>query len=560
MEKLLNKTVGQLLEDISTKFPNVQAVKYIERDFDMTYSEFNREVDEIARGLMGLGFQKGDHLAIWATNYPEWLLLLFASAKIGCVLVTVNTNYKSFELDYLLKQSDTKALFICDGLKDVDCERIILELVPELHNSCPGGLVSARFPYLKMVVTLDNHYHGMLHWSQIKTFGLNITDKEFMERKQSIQPDEIINMQYTSGTTGFPKGVMLTHNNIVNNGKSIGDCMNFSEKDRLVIPVPFFHCFGLVLAIMACVTHGTTMLPLLFYTPMKVMHTIQFERATAVHGVPTMFIAMLEHRDFEKYDYSTLRTGIMAGSPCPRKTMKDVIEKMNMSEITIAFGQTEASPVCTQTRVTDDIDLRVETVGRPLPFIECKIVDPETGVELPPNTPGEFCARGYNIMKGYYNMPEATAKAIDQDGWLHSGDMCTVDENGYYRVTGRIKDMIIRGGENIYPMEIEEFILTHESVRDVQVVGVPSDLYGEEVVAYVVPKQDVALTEDDIKQYVYHNMARHKVPSFVRIVDELPMTASGKIQKFKLREMAQQDKTIQEEMSRNVLARKQFKQ
>lgn len=560
MSELLNVTVGQLLEEKAKNFPDVQAVKYIERNFDMTYSEFNDEVDAIARGLMGLGFQKGDHLAIWATNYPEWLLLLFASAKIGCVLVTVNTNYKSFELEYLLKQSDSKALFICDGLKDVDCERIMFELVPELRFACPGGLVSRRFPKLKCVFTLDNHYKGMIHWSQIKEFGANITDEEFLERKNSIEPDEVVNMQYTSGTTGFPKGVMLTHNNIVNNGKAIGDCMKFTEVDRLVIPVPFFHCFGLVLAIMASVTHASTMLPLLYYTPMKVMHTIEYERATAVHGVPTMFIAMLEHRDFLKYNYSTLRTGIMAGSPCPIKTMQEVMEKMNMKEITITFGQTEASPACTMTTTTDSIEKRVYTVGKAIPNVECKIVDPETGEELPPNTQGEFCARGYNIMKGYYNMPEATAAAIDKDGWLHSGDLAEVDNDGYYKVTGRIKDMIIRGGENIYPKEIEDFILTHDKVRDVQVVGVPSELYGEEVVAYVIPKAGVDITRHEIKEYVYQHMARHKVPSFVRIISEFPLTGSGKIQKFKLREMAQNDDEMQEKMRQKILERKQYKQ
>ncbi len=541
MAEMWNKTVGMLLEEMAERFPNNQAVKYIEREVNWTYSELNREVDAIARGLMGLGFQKGDHVAIWATNYPEWLVLLLATAKIGCVLVTVNTNYKIQEFRYLMQQSESKALFVCDGLKDIDCEQILYELCPEIRTSEPGRLHSDVLPHLKCVVSLDNHYHGMFHWSHLKEYGMDISDEAYQKRKDSCHPDDIVNMQYTSGTTGFPKGVMLTHYNIVNNGKAIGDCMAFTERDRLCIPVPFFHCFGLVLAIMACLTHGATMVPLLFYTPMKVMHTIEYERCTAVHGVPTMFIGMLEHRDFKKYNFSSLRTGIMAGSPCPIKIMRRVIEEMNMRDITITYGQTEASPACTMTTVNDSLELRVETVGKAMPNVECKIVDIETGETLPPNVPGEFCARGYNIMKGYYNMPKETAEAIDKDGWLHTGDIAMVDENGYYRITGRLKDMIIRGGENIYPKEIEDFIYTYPGVSDVQIVAVPSEKYGEETMAYIVPKKGVERTEEEIKNYVFANMARHKVPRYVRFLDKFPMTASGKIQKYKLREMAHEE-------------------
>jgi fatty-acyl-CoA synthase len=538
MNALRDITIGAMLEETAKKYPTQQAVKYIEMEFDKTYYEFNQKVDRIAKGLMGMGFQKGDHVAVWATNYPQWLVLMFATAKIGVVLVTVNTNYKENELEYLLKQSDSKALFICDGLKDIDCEKIIYSLCPELKTCKKGDLRSAKFPLLKSIISFDNYYDGMYHWNQIESFGVLISEEEYAERKASLHPEDVINMQYTSGTTGFPKGVMLTHRNIVNNGLSIGDCMKFTERDRLCIPVPFFHCFGLVLAVMACVTHGSTMLPLLWYTPMKVMHVVEYEKCTAVHGVPTMFIGILEHRDFDKYDYSTLRTGIMAGSPCPIKVMRDVVEKMNMKEITIAFGQTEASPVCTQTTVEDSLEKRVNTVGKTLPFMESKIVDPETGEEVGIGIQGEFCVRGYNVMKGYYKLEEATQAAIDAAGWLHTGDLATVDAEGYYKITGRIKDMIIRGGENIFPKEIEDFLYTHPAVRDVAVVAVPSKRYGEEACAFVIVKDGAETDEDALKGFINRSLAKHKVPKYVLFTDSFPLTASGKVQKYLLRDKA----------------------
>ena len=537
-EKLINITVGDMLSNIAKKYPTKLAVKYIEVNYTRTYYEFNKEVDKYAKGLLGMGIGKGDHVAIWATNYPEWLILFFATARIGAVLVTVNTNYKEAELEYLLSNSDSKALFICDGIKDIDCEKIIYSVCPELKTSKPGELHNEKLPFLRYVVSLDNWYDGMYNWSQIPYFGVLISNEEFNAIKHSIDPDDVVNMQYTSGTTGFPKGVMLTHNNIVNNGKAIGDCMKFSSKDKLCIPVPFFHCFGMVLAIMAAVTHGAAMVPLLWYTPMKVMHAVEYEKCTAVHGVPTMFIRILEHRDFSRYDFSSLRTGIMAGSPCPVKVMRDVVDKMHMSEITITYGQTEASPACTMTTVDDPLEIRVNTVGKEMPFMETKIVDPDTGEDLPDGTPGEFVVRGYNVMKGYYKMPEATAAAIDKDGWLHTGDLAIRDSDGYYRITGRIKDMIIRGGENIFPKEIEDFIYTHPDVVDVQIVGVPSEKYGEEAYAFVIKRPGSSVTEKDIQTYVANNMARHKVPSYVEFIDQMPMTASGKIQKFVLRDMA----------------------
>lgn len=539
--QLRDITIGGILEETADRFPTRQAVKYIEMEFDKTWYELNQKVDRIAKGLMGMGLQKGDHAAVWATNYPQWLVLMFATAKIGVVLVTVNTNYKEHELEFLLKQSDSKALFICDGLKDIDCEKIMYSICPELKTCKKGELKSEKLPELKMVVSFDNYYKGMFHWNQIEGFGVLVSSSEYKARKASLHPDDVINMQYTSGTTGFPKGVMLTHKNIVNNGLSIGDCMKFTPDDRLCIPVPFFHCFGMVLAIMACVTHGSTMVPLLWYTPMKVMHVVEYEKCTALHGVPTMFIGVLEHRDFDKYDYSTLRTGIMAGSPCPAKVMQSVVDKMHMKDITIVFGQTEASPGCTQTTVDDPLEKRVNTVGKTLPFMETKIINPETGEEVGVDEDGEFCVRGYNVMKGYYKLEEATKAAIDKDGWLHTGDLAAIDSEGYYRITGRIKDMIIRGGENIFPKEIEDFIYTHPAVRDVAIVSIPSERYGEEVCAFVILKDDVQadqVDEDEIKKYVNKNLAKHKVPKKVIFTDKFPMTASGKIQKFLLREQA----------------------
>ena len=538
MQQLMNITIGESLEQTARKYPLHQAVKYIEMEFDKTWYEFNGKVDRIAKGLMGMGIAKNDHVAVWATNYPQWLMLMFATAKIGAVLVTVNTSYKEHELEFILKNSDSKALFICDGLKDIDCEKILYSICPELKNCKKGNLISAKLPMLRMLVSFDNYYEGMYHWNDIESFGILVSTQEYAERKASLDPDDVINMQYTSGTTGFPKGVMLTHKNIVNNGKSIGDCMEFSENDRLCIPVPFFHCFGMVLAVMACVTHGSTMLPLLWYTPMKVMHVVEYEKCTAVHGVPTMFIGILEHRDFLKYDYSTLRTGIMSGSPCPIKVMQDVVDKMNMKEITIAFGQTEASPVCTQTTVNDSLEKRVNTVGKTLPFMETKIIDPETKMEVGVGVPGEFCVRGYNVMKGYYKMEKETALAIDSEGWLHTGDLATVDADGYYKITGRIKDVIIRGGENLFPKEIEDFIYTHPAVRDVAIVAIPSRKYGEETCAFVIRKDDAEVEADDIKAFVNKSLAKQKVPSHVLFVDSFPLTASGKIQKYLLRKKA----------------------
>lgn len=537
--KIINDTLGEILHGLARSMPDREAIKYSTRDYRRTWREFDEETDMVAKAFMALGIEKGDKVAIWATNIPEWLLTLFGSAKCGAILVTVNTNYKVFELEYLLSQSDTKMLVMMGGFKGNDYVSTVNTLIPSLAGAKEGKVSEKKLPFLDRIVFAGaNAPAGMLSFDSLASYAERVSDEALRERERSLDPHDVINMQYTSGTTGFPKGVMLTHFNILNNGKTIGDGMKFTPEDKLCIVVPFFHCFGLVLATMACITHGTSMVPVEAYSPVPVMNAISSERCTAVHGVPTMFIAMLEHPQFDQFDFSSMRTGIMAGSPCPIEVMRKVIDKMNMKDIVIVFGQTEASPGCTMTTTEDSVERRVSTVGRAFEGVECRIVDPETNEELPDGTPGEFVARGYNIMKGYYKMPEATAQAIDSEGWLHSGDLCTRDSEGYYKVVGRIKDMIIRGGENIYPKEIEEFLYTCDKISDVQVIGVPSKQYGEEVMACIVLKQGCEMTEDEVKDLVKAQMARHKVPKYVRFMDAFPVTASGKIQKFKLREQA----------------------
>lgn len=539
MQKLDVITVGGLLDRVASEHPDNEALVYTDRGLRYTYREFNEYCRQVAKGLMALGIQKGEHIAIWATNVPEWVTLQFATGKMGAVLVTVNTNYKTFELEYLLKQSDSTTLVLINGTKTSNYLDMVYELCPELKNCQPGQLTSERLPLLKNLIYIgEDTPAGMYNFKQLLEMANQITDEELDQRQASLDPHDCINMQYTSGTTGFPKGVMLTHYNIINNAHSIADCMNFTHKDRLCIPVPFFHCFGCVLGTMTCVVSGATMVPLETFNPVRVLETIEKERCTAVHGVPTMFIMELEEMDKNSYDTSSLRTGIMAGSPCPIEVMKSVVNRMGAREITITYGQTEASPAITMTRTTDPIELRVATVGRVIPNVEAKIVDPETGEDCPPGVQGEICAKGYNVMKGYYKMPEATAQAIDKDGWLHTGDLGVMDENGYFKITGRLKDMIIRGGENIYPREIEEFLYTHPLIKDVQVIGVPSLKYGEEVLAYIQLRPGARLTKEEVQAYCVNKIAKYKIPSYVLFVDSYPTTASGKIQKYKLRQQA----------------------
>lgn len=539
MSRFLECTVGGLLDQMAERFPDNDAVVYVERDLRYSYREFNDVCRKVAKGLISLGVKKGDHISIWANNVPEWVILQFATAKIGAVLVTINTSYRSAELEYILKQSDSNVLFMVQSFKGTDYVETLCNVVPELKDAANGFNRSEKLPFLERVVYIGEETPaGMINFTELYAMADLVDDATLAAIEAGLSPHEVINMQYTSGTTGFPKGVMLTHFNVVNNGFNIGECMRFTEKDRLCIPVPFFHCFGCVLGVMACVTHGATMVPIETFSPLLVLQAIEKERCTAVHGVPTMFIAELEHPEFAKYDLTSLRTGIMAGSPCPIEVMKRVIRDMHASEITIAYGQTESSPVITQTRTDDPIELRVATVGRALPDVEVKIVDIETGATLPPGKQGELCGRGYLVMKGYYKMPEETAKVIDAEGWLHTGDLAVMDEYGYCKITGRIKNMIIRGGENIYPREIEEFLYTHPKISDIQVYGVPDRKYGEQVMAAIVLKKGVEMTEDEVKNFCRDKIAHYKIPYYVKFVDSYPMTASGKIQKFKLREMA----------------------
>ena len=537
-EQLIDCTFPDVLDRMCKEFPEQYAFRYTELDYKRTYIEFRNDVDTFARSLIAMGVRKGDHVAIWATNVPQWYITFWATTKIGAVLVSVNTAYRVHEIEYLLRQSDTQTLVMVEGYKDIDYCGIISELCPELNECEPGYLHAEKLPVLKNVVVVGAKKPGCFTWDEAVKMADTVSPKEVEFRRRFVNKDDVANMQYTSGTTGFPKGVMLTHYNVVNNGKAIGDCMDLSTADRMMIQVPMFHCFGMVLAMTASMTHGVTMSPITAFSPRKGLDCINREKITAFHGVPTMFIAMLGHENFSKTDFSHMRTGIMAGSPCPIKVMQEVVEKMHMEEICITYGQTEASPACTMSKTTDSIEARVNTVGGPIFGVECKIVDPETGKELPDNVDGEFVARGYNIMKGYYKMPEATAAAIDENGWLHTGDLARRTPEGYYKITGRIKDMIIRGGENIYPKEIEEFIYTHPKVSDVQVIGVPDRDYGEEIMACVILKEGETMTEDELKQYVREHMAKHKIPRYVDFVDSFPMNAAGKILKYKMREAA----------------------
>ena len=537
--QLIDLTFPQVLDRMVEEFPDQYAFRYTTLDYTRTYAQFRDDVDEFARSLIAMGVKAGDHVAIWATNVPAWYITFWATVKIGAVLVTVNTAYKIHEAEYLLRQSDTHTLVMVDGYKDSDYVAIIKELCPELQGHDQfQPLHTRKFPFLRNIITIDSRQEGCLTWNDAISMASRVDPSEVTRRANAINKHDVCNMQYTSGTTGFPKGVMLTHYNVVNNGKAIGDCMDLSTADRMMIQVPMFHCFGIVLAMTASMTHGVTMSPIPAFSPKRGLACINQEKITCFHGVPTMFIAMLGHEDFDKTDFSHMRTGIMAGSPCPIKVMQEVIEKMHMDEICITYGQTEASPATTMSKTTDSIDVRVNTVGSAIFGVECRIVDPETNQPVPDGVDGEFVARGYNIMKGYYKMPEATAAAIDSEGWLHTGDLARRDENGNYKITGRIKDMIIRGGENIYPKEIEDFLYTHPKIKDVQVIGVPDKQYGEEIMACVVLKEGETSTEAEMKEYVMTHMAKHKTPRYVAFVEDFPMNAAGKIQKYKMREWA----------------------
>ncbi len=538
-DRLIDCTFSQVLDRMVEEFPDQYAFKYTTLDYTRTYSEFRDDVDTFARTLIALGVKAGSHVAVWASNVPQWYIAFWATVKIGAVLVTVNTAYKIHEIEYLLRQSDIHTLIMTEGAMDCKYGEIIAELCPELEYTKPGTpLHSKRLPFLRNAITVGFKQKGCLTWNDAIDLAEQVPVSEVYRMAAAVDKDDVCNMQYTSGTTGFPKGVMLTHYNVVNNGKYIGDRMELSTADRMMIQVPMFHCFGMVLSMTSSMTHGATMCPMPYFSAKSSLSCVNNEHITAFNGVPTMFIAMMNHPDFKNTDFSYMRVGIMAGANCPADLMKKATEVMNMKEIVSVYGQTEASPGCTMSSYFDSLQVRTETVGSAFANVECKIVDPETGLDCPNGVNGEFVARGYNIMKGYYKMPKATAEAIDKDGWLHTGDLACKDDDGNYRITGRLKDMIIRGGENIYPKEIEEFIYTCDKVSDVQVIGVPDKKYGEEIMACIILKKGETMTEDEMRQYIADHMARHKVPRYIEFVSSFPMNAAGKILKYKMREDA----------------------
>jgi len=539
MSGFVHKTMGAVIGDTQSRFPDHPALICPQFNVRLTYRELYNQCRQTAKGLMAMGVKRGDHVSVWTTNVPEWVYLQFALGMVGAVLVTVNTNYQSHELEYILRQSDSTTLFLIDAYRDTSFYETARRILPELDYHRPGELISENLPLVKNIVYIGKRDHtpGMFKFSDLIKMGEKILDQDLDDRTKSLAPDDVINMQYTSGTTGFPKGVMLTHHNIINNARMVGDVMGMTEKDSLLIQVPVFHCFGCVMSTLNSVYHGSAMVMVESFDALLSLQFIAQERCTAINGVPTMFISMLNHPDFDHYNLTSLRTGIMAGAPCPEEAMNQVREKMHCPEIVIAFGQTESSPVMTMTRRNDPVKLRVSTVGRLLPDIEGKIVDAATGEDMPADVQGEIVTRSACVMKGYYKMPEATEHTIDRNGWLHTGDLGEVDSSGYFKVTGRIKDMIIRGGENIYPRELEEFLYTNPKVENVQVIGIPDKKYGEQVLAAIQLKSGATTTAEEFIEFCKGKIARHKIPKYWEFVDSYPMTASGKIQKYKMKEM-----------------------
>ena len=545
---LIGECIGQVLDEAANRYPDREAlvVKHENRRF--TYRELREEVELAARGFLRLGIKKGDRIGIWSTNSSQWVITQFATAKIGAILVNINPLNRAFELRHVLRQSECQTLVLVGGFRDANYVSIVREICPEAESSAPGNLQSQDLPELKNLIFVGDFIpSGMFSWEELLRRGQGTPLDEMRQRESELEFDDAINIQYTSGTTGLPKGAMLSHHNIVNNAQFIAAALHLSHQDRLCIPVPFYHCFGMVLANMACVVSGATMVvPAAYFDAEATLRAVHEEKCTALHGVPTMFIAELSCSNFKDFDLGSLRTGIMSGSPCPIEVMRRVVKEMNCGELTIAYGQTEASPVITQTTTEDPIEVRVTTVGRALPHTEVKVVDRLTGRIVPRGAAGELCTRGYLVMKGYYKNSEATHKAIDADGWLHTGDLAVLDEHGYFKIVGRSKDMIIRGGENIYPREIEEFLFSCPSILDVQIVGVPDARYGEAVAAWVKLKADATLSLEDLKEFCKGKIADYKIPRYLKVTNEFPMTVSGKIQKFKMREIFVQEFRLQQ--------------
>jgi fatty-acyl-CoA synthase len=518
---LFRETIGANLERTVQRFGDREALVSCAQDVRLTYTQLAAAVDELARGLLAAGIARGDRVGIWSPNCAEWVLVQYATAKIGVILVNINPAYRTSELEYALRQSGCRMLISAPAFKTSDYRAMVAEVRPDL-------------PELEQVVFLDTE-----DWDRLLAGGKRVSPGELDALAAQLGPEDPINIQYTSGTTGFPKGATLSHVNILNNGFFIGEGCRYTERDRVCIPVPFYHCFGMVLGNLACTTHGAAIvIPAPAFEPEATLNAVAAERCTSLYGVPTMFIAQLDHPHFADHDLSSLRTGIMAGSPCPIEVMKRVIERMHMGEVGIAYGMTETSPVSTQTAFDDPLEKRVGTVGRVHPHVEIKIVDPADGETVARGVSGELCTRGYSVMGGYWNDPERTAEAIDQQGWMHTGDLATMDGEGYVNIVGRIKDMVIRGGENIYPREVEEFLYSHPDVADVQVIGVPDERYGEELMAWVVPRGAATLDADQLREFCHGKIAHYKIPRYVKLVDEFPMTVTGKVQKFKMREQA----------------------
>jgi fatty-acyl-CoA synthase len=541
--KLLGETIGRCLDRIADTYADHDALVSIPQNQRFRYMRFRNVVNRAAKAFMHLGIERGDRVAIWSVNNYEWVVAQFATAKIGAVLVNINPAYRTHELEYVLKKSRCKVLILIESFKSSNYLDMFYEICPEAKDCQPGRIESWRFPYLKTVVFIGRTQHpGMFTRRAFAELGDQMSDAELRDREDELDIDDEINIQYTSGTTGFPKGVTLTHNNILNNAYFVAEIMKLTPEDRLCVPVPFYHCFGMVLGNLAAMSHGAAVIiPAPSFDPTATLQAVQDQRCTALHGVPTMFIAELDHPEFGSFDLSTLRTGIMAGAPCPIEVMRKVMDRMNMKEILIGYGQTEASPITTMTRPDDPIELRVSTVGRVAPHQEIKIIAPDTGKTVPRGEPGEICFRGYHVMKGYDNMPKETAKAVDRNGWLHSGDVGVMDGKGYVKITGRIKELVIRGGESLYPREIEEFLHTLRIISEVYVVGVPDERYGEELLACVklrLPEGQETPTEEQFREMCKGKIAHFKIPRYWMVVDEVPMTVTGRVQKFKIREMA----------------------
>lgn len=534
---LLYETIGNCFDRVVATYPDREALVVRHQNIRWTFSEYQQEINKLATGLLKLGVQPGDRVSIWSPNRVEWCLTQFATAKIGAIMVCINPAYRLYELEYALNKVECKTIITAESFKTSEYLKMLQELAPELASCAPGELDSKKLPHLKNIIRMgDEKTPGMMNFADVCSLGGATEEARLQELAGTLQPDDPINIQFTSGTTGSPKGATLTHFNILNNGFQVAEGMRLTEEDRLCIPVPLYHCFGMVMGNLAAMTQGAcAVFPSDAFEPISVLETVQAEKCTALHGVPTMFIAELDSADFSKYDLSTLRTGIMAGAPCPVEVMRQVIDKMNMRDITIMYGQTETSPVNHMTAIDAPLDKRCQTVGKVGPHQEIKIVD-ENGKVVAIGEKGELCCRGYSVMHGYWNDPEKTAETIDSANWLHSGDLAQMDEEGYVQIVGRIKDMIIRGGENVYPREVEEFLYTHTEIQEVQVFGIPDEKYGEVVCAWVQKREGSSITEDDVKAYCKNQITHFKVPSFIRFVNEFPMTVTGKIQKFKMRE------------------------